>query len=169
MITSASAGGTVPCRVPGRPLCILSEGQWGSVETEAAKFCGSLWSAYSEGLVHARSPSSDDVPFQILILPASLFCRAFGSDWPESDLGLRTWSPKLIHHIKMHLLSPIPWWQWWWPVLRKTLKSTSSIWQLGKETSNPSADSRKWNAHLKMPRREQKSSLVVMCGRRGVC
>lgn len=40
------------------------------------------------------------------------FCRAFGSDWPVT-LVSGLWSPKLIHHIKMHLLSPTLWWQWW--------------------------------------------------------
>lgn len=145
MITSASAGGTVPCRVPGRPwVWSLSEGQWGSVETRS-------WRS-SVGLCEVPIQRAWFMPgHQALmmshsrswILPASLFLQGFWQ-WLTSDLGLRTLIPQINSSHQDAFVESNPMMTMMIIVLRKTLKSTSSIWQLGKEISNPSADSRKW-------------------------
>lgn len=145
MITSASAGGTVPCRVPGRPwVWSLSEGQWGSVETRSWRISVGLCEVpiqrawFMPGhqalmMSHSRS----------WILPASLFLQGFWQ-WLTSDLGLRTLIPQINSSHQDAFVESNPMMTMMIIVLRKTLKSTSSIWQLGKEISNPSADSRKW-------------------------
>lgn len=169
MITSASGGGMVPCRVTGRPwVWSLSEGQWGSVETwswqSSVGFCEvpiqrAWFMPGHQALMMSHSRS--------WILPASLFLQ--GSwQWLTSDLGLRTLIPQINSSHQDAFVESNLTMTMMMIVLMTTVKVQHPSGSLERQYQTPLLTAEIENAHLEMPRREQKSPPVV-CAERGVC